>query len=47
MKKHVLRLIALFILSSAVFSSCSVEYREHHGHHDQDHDHDHEHYRNY
>jgi hypothetical protein len=33
MKKHILRLIALLIFASAI-SSCSVEYRERHHHHD-------------
>jgi hypothetical protein len=41
MKKHILRLIALLVFASAI-SSCSVEYRQHHMHHDDDH-----HYRNY
>ncbi|HVV54704.1 MAG TPA: hypothetical protein VHC47_05250 [Mucilaginibacter sp.] len=43
MKKHIIRLIALLIFASATVSSCTVEYREHHGHHwdhDRGHDHD-------
>lgn len=33
MKKQVVRLIALLILTSATISGCSIEYREHHRHH--------------
>ncbi|HZY38242.1 MAG TPA: hypothetical protein VFE53_16410 [Mucilaginibacter sp.] len=41
MKKYILRLIALVVFASAI-SSCSVEYRQHHGGHDRDnHDNDH------
>jgi len=48
MKKHILRLIAVLILGSAL-SSCTVEYRERHHHMNHDHDHhDHDHdYRGY
>jgi hypothetical protein len=35
MKKHILRIVALLIFASAI-SSCSVEYRESHRHHDGD-----------
>ncbi|WP_295677288.1 hypothetical protein [uncultured Mucilaginibacter sp.] len=35
MKKHFLRLIALLIFASAI-SSCTVEYRQRHMHHDND-----------
>ncbi len=43
MKKYMLRIIALLIFASAI-SSCSVEYREGHRHHqDGDRGHDHEH----
>lgn len=31
MKKYILRVIALLILTSAAFTSCSVEYRQQHG----------------
>ena len=37
MKKHILRVIAVLLLASAVLPSCSVEYREHHRHYDHDH----------
>lgn len=46
MKKQIFRLLALLIFVSATVSSCSIEYRERHGHHydrdhhDRDHDHD-------
>ena len=52
MKKQILRLFALLIFASAI-SSCSIEYRQRHGHHDNDRrDNDHHddrdhHYRNY
>ncbi|MCR8561682.1 hypothetical protein KXD93_28765 [Mucilaginibacter sp. BJC16-A38] len=51
MKKYILRIVALLILASAVLPSCSVEYRQRHGHHD-DHGNDHggdrdHHYRGY
>ncbi len=42
MKKHILRLVALLILASAI-SSCAVEYRDRDWHHD----HDHHYYRGY
>jgi len=35
MKKYFLRLIALLVFASAI-SSCSVEYRQRHMHHDHD-----------
>jgi hypothetical protein len=35
MKKYILRLIALLVFASAI-SSCSVEYRQRHMHHDHD-----------
>ena len=35
MKKYFLRLIALVVFASAI-SSCSVEYRQRHMHHDHD-----------
>jgi hypothetical protein len=43
MKKYILRVIALLILASATLPSCSVEYRQRHGHHDGDHGHDNDH----
>jgi hypothetical protein len=39
MKKYITRIIALLVLASAI-SSCSVQYRERHMHHDDDHSHD-------
>jgi ABC-type nickel/cobalt efflux system permease component RcnA len=54
MKKQILRLLALLMFASVIattVTSCSVEYRQRHGHHDDhghDHDHDNDHhYRNY
>jgi len=50
MKKTILRMIALLVFASVAFSSCSIEYRNAHRHHDGDgnrgHDRD-RHYRNY
>jgi hypothetical protein len=47
MKKYITRILALLLLASAV-TSCSVEYRQRHGHHDDHHDHDdHHEYRQY
>lgn len=41
MKNHLLRFFALLIFASAI-SSCSIEYRQRHMHHDHDrHDGDH------
>jgi len=43
MKKYIFRIIALLIFASAI-SSCSVEYRSAHGHHEEgDHGHDRDH----
>ena len=57
MKKHMIRLIALLVFASVAMTSCSIEYRQRHGHdrgdrdehHDRDRDHnDRDHnYRNY
>jgi len=46
MKTQIIRLIALLIFASVAMSSCSVEYRQRHHHHDDHHD-DHHDYRNY
>jgi hypothetical protein len=46
MKKFILKMLALLVFASVVLSSCSVEYRNAHRHHDDDHGHD-QHYRNY
>jgi hypothetical protein len=41
MKKHIVRMIALLIVSSIVISSCSVQYREHYrAHNSRDNRHD-------
>jgi hypothetical protein len=53
MKTQIIRLIALLMFASVALSSCSVEYRERHrhhddnDHHDNDHHDDHHNYRNY
>lgn len=50
MKKGIYRLIALLLFSSVLFTSCTVEYREHHRkavEDRHDHDHDHDNYHNY
>jgi hypothetical protein len=41
MKKYILRVIAVLILASATLTSCSVEYRQRHGHYHDDHHDDH------
>jgi hypothetical protein len=52
MKTQIIRLIALLVFASVAMSSCSVQYRERHRHHDNDqhnndHNQDHNNYRNY
>ena len=42
MKKQVIRLIALLVFASVAMSSCSVEYREAHRHHNDGDRHEHE-----
>jgi hypothetical protein len=37
MKKYVIRMVALLIFTSMAISSCSVEYRQRHMHHDDHH----------
>jgi len=43
MKKYITRIVALLIFASAI-SSCSVEYRQRHMHHDDNHGHDMDHH---
>jgi hypothetical protein len=48
MKKQIMRLIALLVFASVAISSCSIEYRERHGHHhDGGGDHHDHNYRDY